>query len=98
MWTPNYNFNGEILMPYIPKILRPEIDKLVYKCKVWIRPDGTLNYFITKLFVERFKTTDMSYREASLWIAELECCKLELYRKYISPYEDKKERLNGTVK
>lgn len=84
-------------MPYIAKALRPVIDRIVGDSIHYIKPDGTLNYFIHALFRRRIKNVTMSYAEARQWIGELESAKLELYRRYIAPYEDEKIKENGDL-
>ena len=83
-------------MPYIAKINRPEIDECVSTYYSFLKPDGRLNYFLAKLFL-RFMSSGMSYRTAKEFIGELEMAKMEIYRKWIIPYEEKKEILNGDV-
>jgi hypothetical protein len=58
---------------------------------------GELNYLITKLVDSFLIMSGVSYTSINAAIGALECAKLELYRKVASPYEDKKERANGTV-
>lgn len=55
---------------------------------------ANLNYFLFKLA----KVTCNSYRDYSDFIGELESAKLEIYRRQIAPYEDKKIKQNGDVK
>jgi len=58
---------------------------------------GELNYLITKLVDSFLMMSGISYTSINAAVGALECAKMELYRKIASPYEDKKERLNGTV-
>ncbi len=55
---------------------------------------GHLNYIITRLVIE---LKPHSYKEFNAIIGVLECMKLELYRRMIAPYEDKKIEENGDV-
>lgn len=57
---------------------------------------GVLNYSITYLIVQYLKGREnyASYNEV---IGVLECAKLELYRRMVAPYEDKKIEENGDV-
>jgi len=85
-------------VPYLAsKELRKKIDEIVKKAEPYVRSDGSLNYFLTKLFLLRVKNTNMSYSLAKSFIGEIECFKLELYRKQIGPYENEKEEQNGSV-
>lgn len=85
-------------MPYIPsKELRKKIDEIVKSADLYVRSDGSLNYFLTKLFLQRVKNTGMSYSLAKSFIGEIECFKLELYRRHVGKYEDGKIEINGDV-
>jgi len=55
---------------------------------------GHLNYVITRLIVE---FGPKSYKEFNALIGVLESAKLEMYRRMIAPYEDKKIEENGDV-
>jgi len=91
-------------MPYIKQehreCLKDGITKLsheigyLYHFKRQTR-DGLLNYTITKLIKELYP--DAKYHDWNEVIGMLECCKLEVYRKMIGPYEDLKEIENGKV-
>jgi hypothetical protein len=56
---------------------------------------GNLNYTITKLFFTLYPQPN--YQRFNDMIGALECCKLELYRKKVGPYEDLKEHENGPL-
>lgn len=58
---------------------------------------GRLNYFLFKLTKEAIKRNGESYGSYKEIIGELECSKLEIYRKLVSKYEDKKEEENGEI-
>lgn len=58
---------------------------------------GELNYKLTWLIDIYFKNKGLSYATANEVIGVLECCKLELYRRIIGPYEDLKMEENGCV-
>jgi len=56
---------------------------------------GELNYIVTKILLAWL---DMpSYDRFNAAIGALECAKLELYRRMVAPYEDKKIAENGDV-
>lgn len=78
-------------MPYIPKANRLSIDIKT------IQTPGELNYIITKICNEYLKNNYESYQTYNDIIGALEGAKLELYRRKISKYEDKKCKQNGDV-
>lgn len=83
-------------MPYIPDGNRRFADQAVYSIIKVLRVlgcKGTLNYILYKVA----KDTCKSYGDWSRFIAELECCKLEIYRRQLGPYEDEKIKENGDV-
>ena len=55
---------------------------------------GDLNFLITKICLS---TEPKSYSDFNELIGMLECCKLELYRRAVAPYEDEKINENGDV-
>mgnify|MGYP000959048219 CR=1 FL=1 len=55
---------------------------------------GDLNFLITTICLA---TGPSSYADYNELIGMLECCKLELYRRAVAPYEDKKIKENGDV-
>jgi len=57
---------------------------------------GDLNYIITRVFKEVYADKDC-YKTYNERIGVLECCKLELYRRAISEYENLKAIENGDV-
>lgn len=81
-------------MPYIEdKRHRGIIDRVIDNfVKLWLRP-GYVNYFLFKLA----KKTCKNYSEYRDFLGELEAAKLEIYRRQIIPYEDKKIKENGDV-
>jgi len=58
---------------------------------------GELNYVITKLVDGYLKRVGMNYASLNSVIGVLECAKLELYRRIVIPYENKKKLENGDV-
>jgi len=91
-------------MPYIKSGHRKELDKsindIVQSIKEQIQfdneddLDGILNYCF-------FRICKSLYPEKYHWynrmMGMMECCKLELYRRLVAPYEDKKIIENGDV-
>ena len=94
-------------MPYIKKELREELEQplndiigplqdILIDRK--IDRAGILNYVITTLIDSCYgPLSDAKYKDYNEAIGMLECCKLEFYRKAAAPYEDLKERENGSV-
>ena len=58
---------------------------------------GELNYVICMLAMKYLDKTTRSYQHYNDVIGVLECAKLEMYRRLVSPYEDKKIKENGDV-
>ncbi len=79
-------------MPYIRQERRPGL------LDGYLRPSssGDLNFIITSL-VKSYIGPVFSYAAFNEAIGALECCKLELYRRMIAPYEDRKITENGDV-
>jgi len=78
-------------MPYINPVDR---------CRVYIehpRTAGELNFLFTTLIIEYIEKKGESYQTYNDIIGALEGSKLELYRRKIAPYEDKKIIDNGDV-
>lgn len=88
-------------MPYIKKekraILDPAVEELV---EAFVKLDdagfaGNLNYVVSKLLADLYPAPN--YQRFNDMVGAQECCKLELYRKRIAPYEELKERENGPI-
>lgn len=80
-------------MPYITQEQRDELDN-------WDTiPEtaGELNYMITRLVHEFWEENGSNYQAFNDIVGALECAKLELYRRWIGPYEDVKIMENGDV-
>lgn len=58
---------------------------------------GELNYMLTKLVDEYMYENGKSYKSMNDIVGALECAKLEIYRRIVGPYEDKKIAHNGDV-
>lgn len=56
---------------------------------------GILNYAVTILMKD--SAVPKRYKDYERLVGMLECCKLELYRRIIAPYEDEKISSNGDV-
>lgn len=57
--------------------------------------DGLMNYAITRILNQLYP--EANYHEMNEQIGMLECCKNELYRTTVAPYEDIKANQNGVV-
>lgn len=60
------------------------------------RNAGELNYFITHA-IRQFLGSNYNYASFNEVVGVLECAKLELYRRMVSEYEDRKKKENGDV-
>lgn len=58
---------------------------------------GDLNFVLTAKCLDYIAYTGKSYDTFNAVIGALECAKLEMYRRMIAPYEDKKIEENGDV-
>lgn len=83
-------------MPYINDEQRRFIDGPlnVFLGAIGKLDPGSLNYIVTRLLRHQWPTT---YSEYNAQIGMLESCKLELYRRAVAPYEDRKAEDNGDV-
>lgn len=82
-------------MPYIKQVDRIEIDERMGLPV--IRTSGELNYAFTRLAHEYWRDNGANYQAFNDIIGALEGAKLELYRRKVAPYEDKKIAENGDV-
>ncbi len=78
-------------MPYIDMVTRNYIDAGGSPHTV-----GELNYLLTSMVLD-FLGDDPNYEKFNSVIGALECCKLEMYRRAVAPYEDVKIKENGDV-
>ena len=79
-------------MPYIKTADRQRLEGP----RSFAKNAGELNYELTKV-VRRYLGVDFNYQKLNDAIGALEGCKLELFRRVVSVYEDKKRMLNGDV-
>ena len=85
-------------MPYISQDDRKrwtfdEIDEFAKK----IHTCGDLNYIFTKLCHKYLENKGLRYQNINDIVGALEGCKLEIYRRVASDYEDEKITENGDV-
>jgi hypothetical protein len=78
-------------MPYIDEKSRAYLDN--HESPVTA---GELNYAVTRL-VDDYLGDTPRYSNLNEIIGVLECAKLEIYRRLVSPYEDRKRSENGDV-
>ena len=79
-------------MPYINQPTRREILR-----GDPIESPGELNYALTLLVTAYMRYHGESYQRFNDVIGALEGCKMELYRRRVAPYEDRKIVENGDV-
>ena len=58
---------------------------------------GELNYELTLKCLKHIRVNGDSYQTYNDIVGALEACKLEFYRRMVSPYEDQKIQQNGDV-
>ena len=80
-------------MPYIPQSEKNKVDK-----DNLITTAGQFNYALNQLVSIYIEQNGFNYQTSNDIIGAMECAKLELYRRLVAPYEDKKILQNGDVK
>ena len=83
-------------MPYIKQKDRTKFTKSLESLPAFTTA-GDLNYILTKICKSYANDNGESYRTYNDIIGALECCKIEFYRRTISPYEGIKIAENGDV-
>jgi hypothetical protein len=89
-------------MPYIPQSDRPQYDGLIADLARLLaaqpaeKRKGHANYVITQVLRHAWGAGE-SYSNHADVIGALECAKLEVYRRFVGPYEDKAIAKNGDV-
>lgn len=89
-------------MPYITRDARemhnPLIAQIVKQLKDTTRDErlGEINYIFTKIILGAFPE-QRRYCDYNNAIGILECCKMELYRRFAVPYEESKIQINGDL-
>ncbi len=90
-------------MPYIPQERRQELYPLISKVAGEIQAavesgigkrGGEVNFAICTLIDMLY---DRNYTELSAAVGDVECAKLEVYRRLLGPYEDGKIAIEGDV-
>lgn len=83
-------------MPYIKEFDREYFNASIDEIVDSIRDPGDLCYCVYRMLKDIFEK-DKRFKTISSLIGELECSKLEFYRRVVSPYEDKKIDENGDI-
>lgn len=85
-------------MPYIKQSQRQNLSYLTEALKDGtIDNAGELNYILTKMCIDYLEHSAPGYQSYNDVIGALEGAKLEMYRRRVAPYEDKKIIENGDV-
>lgn len=83
-------------MPYIKNDRREEFDHQIQILTNHIMDSGELCYCVYKIMKIQAEK-NMRFQTLSNVVSEVECAKLEFYRRIVAPYEDKKIKENGDV-
>ena len=81
--------------PDNPNII--EVRKGEAGTRAWPANPGELNYVFTEIIYNYLERNGEKYQHYNDIVGALECCKMELYRRRVMPYEDKKIAENGDV-
>ncbi len=84
-------------MPYIKEADREDLRILADRAADRVKSPGEMNYFISRFLHQALSPGYPHYKKFNAVIGVLECCKLELYRRLLVPYEDKKMEENGDI-
>lgn len=84
-------------MPYIPKDRRADVLAEMREQGTHWTPQnaGDLNFAVTCFIDNYIFENGCRYARLNEMIGALECCKLELYRRLVAPYEDEVLEANG---
>ena len=82
-------------MPYIKQEERENMDNVVEEMMIaGVKADGDLNYILFK-YCKKF--IGPSYNNYKNFCGELRQCATEIERKLLAPYEEEKEKQNGSI-
>lgn len=84
-------------MPYISQERRALFDEHIENIAKNLQSGGEINYCVYRLCLEFIKNQGMSYNTSMVPFSALGAAQMELYRRIIAPYEDKKIAENGDV-
>jgi hypothetical protein len=79
-------------MPYIPPSEKKRVDQ-----DNLITTAGQFNYALNQLVNIYIEQNEFNYQTANDIVGAIECAKMEIYRRLVAPYEDKKILQNGDV-
>jgi len=86
-------------MPYVDQKTRAKFKAVQFPFKVSAELNrlsaGEINYIFS--WIINRQLDNANYARYNEIIGALECCKIELYRRILIPYEDKKKKENGDV-
>lgn len=85
-------------MPYISPERRQVFDQHLDAIAENLTSGGEINYCAYRLCLAFINKTGMSYTNSMVPFSALGAAQMELYRKVIAPYEDKKIAENGDVR
>lgn len=85
-------------MPYIERSMRAVVNNRIADVLAIVRDlsAGEVNYLVTQV-MRGWTQHAPSYGRYNEAVGILECVKLEMYRRAVAPYEDKKITQNGDV-
>lgn len=93
-------------MPYISSAARRDFDWMFHPERTMemlgVEPQlptnpGELNYVISRLIDNYIRTNGVSYDNFNALMGVLGCIKMEMYRRFVAPYETYKNHENGEV-
>ncbi len=84
------------MMPYIEKKQRVYL-QIAPEVLLSVSMPGQLNYLFTEIIIAYIKNLGESYHTYNDIIGALEACKMELYRRKVVDYENKKIQQNSDV-
>lgn len=84
-------------MPYITVERKTQLQYIIESLSKESLNIGDVNYIITMIVKKYINENGVKYSVLNNAIGVLECAKIELYRRLVSVYEDKKIDENGDV-
>lgn len=82
-------------MPYINQDDKYKFDYSIADLSDKVECAGDINYVVTMIVHNFINKKGLKYDTLNSAIGALECCKLELNRRIVGPYEDVKISQNG---
>ena len=85
-------------MPYIAKSQKEKVEKGLAPIQFAEMPDaGCLNFAVHQLISQYILQNKEGYQTYNDIVGVLDCAKMEIYRRLVSDYEDRKIVQNGDV-